>query len=162
VNEQQEATLLANVKSLTDHMTMVDEVFKKARLGVNMVLAFQCGHSGLYYPANYVKDWGREYGTGLGPNPVSECLDTDYEIAVPRITPEIRSIDQIMHPVGNCCAQMDYDLVEEAAYMANRAVLAKDDPFMEERADIIRGKQMKNPKSRLPLAMTAWTQARRG
>jgi len=156
MNEQQERELLENVKSLTDHMKMVDEVFKQLRVGRNMVLAFQCGHSGLYLPGDYVKNWGRGYGIGLGPTPVSEVLDTDYMTAPPAITPEIQDISQIMHPVGNSLAQVDYMLVDQDAFEENSAVLHKDDPHMRLRARIVRDKQLQNPRGRLRIMQMNW------
>jgi len=161
VNKETEEALLANVKSLTDRMDLVDEVFKQLRVGRTMVLAFQCGHSGLYLPGDFVKNWGRGYGIGLGPNPVSEVLDTDYFTDPPAITGEIRSLEQIMHPVGNCLSQVDYMLVEEAVYEQNKAVLAVEDPYMTKRAAIIRAKQVDNPKSKLRNMAVAWDRAGR-
>lgn len=161
MNKEQEQELLENVKSLTDRMTMVDEVFKQLRVGRNMVLVFQCGHSGLYLPGDFVKNWGRGYGIGLGPHPVSEVLDTDYYTDPPAITPDIQSLEQIMHPVGNTFAQVDYMLVDEAIAADNMAVLAVADPYMRKRMAIIRGKQLQNPKSRLRNMAVAWERAGR-
>jgi len=149
VTEEQEIRLLQDVKSVTDHMKMVDEVFKQARLGINMVMVFQCGHSGLYYPGDFVREWGRLYGIGLGPHPVSECLNSDYYTNPPRITEDLRSIEQIMHPMEVTCAQVDYDLVDEGAFKSNRLVLAKDDPRCFERAMILRKNQLANPLGQL-------------
>lgn len=167
MTEEQERELLLNVKSLTDHMTMVDEVFKSAKLGREMVLAFQCGHSGMYFPGDYVRQWGREYGIGLGPHPVSETLDTDYYTPPARITPDVRSIEQIMHPVGVTCAQVDYTLVAKDAYDLNLLIPANNDPYMVERAKIIRAKQLVNPLSQLrhfegkSLTEARWLQERK-
>lgn len=159
MKQEEIQTLLDNVKSLTDRMTMVDEVFKQLRVGRKMVLAFQCGHSGLYLPGDYVKNWGRGYGIGLGPNPVSEVLDTDYFTAPPTITVETESFDAVMHPVGPSFAQVDYMLVDEDAFNANTAVLDKEDPKMRRRATIVRGKQLRNPRSKLRTLAMAWDQA---
>lgn len=158
---EQEQQLLENVKSLTDHMTMVDEVFKQLKVGREMTLAFQCGHSGLYLPPDYVKEWGRDYGVGLGPHPVSEVLDSDYHTPPAKITHDIESFDQIMHPVGNTFAQVDYMLVEVNAYEQGLAILVRDDAKMKRRASIIRAKQMVNKKSKLPILAVAWRQAGR-
>lgn len=160
LTEQKEIELLENVKSLTDHMHLVDEVFKQMRVGRNMVLAFQCGHSGLYLPGDYVKNWGRGYGIGLGPNPVSEVLDSDYHTKPAPISDDMDSIDQIMHPVGNSFAQVDYMLVEEEALLLNSAILAKDDGGMRKRIPILRKNQMKNPLSKIAIARAMWTQAK--
>jgi len=151
-----------NLKSVTDHKKLVDEVFKAMKVGKSMVLAFQCGHSGLYLPADYVKNWGRGYGLGLGPHPVSEVLDTDYHTNPPAITPETESLDQIMHPVGTSFAQVDYMLVDEAVFKAEAAVLVQDDPHMRKRARIVRNKQMINPRSKLANMAALWTMTRKG
>jgi len=158
MNKEEEAALLANVKSITDRLDIVDKVFKQLKVGQKMVLAFQCGHSGLYFPADYVKEWGRLYGIGLGPHPVSEVLDSDYHTDPPDITRETRSLDQIMHPIGNCFAQVDHMLVEEGAYKDNLAVLDKDDPFMDARAAICRAKQDIHPKSKRRVMRVLWEQ----
>lgn len=162
MNQEKEKELLDNVKSLTDRMTLVDEVFKQLKVGRKMVLAFQCGHSGLYLPGDFVKNWGRGYGIGLGPHPVSEVLDTDYHTAPPAITPETESLDQIMHPVGTSFAQVDYMLVDEAVFNSEAAVLVRDDPHMRKRASIVRNKQMINPRSKLPNMAALWTMTRKG
>lgn len=156
MTEAQEIALIENVKSLTDHMTMVDAIIKANKLSRETVLAFQCGHTGLYFPADYVKSWGRTYGIGLGPHPVSESLDTDYFTDPPAITEQTRSLDQIMHPVGNSFAQVDYMLVGLDDYNDCRLILAKEDPYMEHRAKIVREKQLVNPKSKLRIMQVAW------
>lgn len=148
--------LILNVKSLTDRMTMVDAVLKANKLSQETVLAFQCSHSGLYYPADYVRLWGRLYGIGLGPSPVSESLDSLYYTEPPPITEAIRSIEQIMHPVGNSFAQLDYMLVSADDYNDCRLVCAHDDPHMEIRARILRDKQLSNPLSKLRIMQVAW------
>jgi len=37
--------------------------------------AFQCSHSGLLYPEDYIKEWGTKYGRGMGPvaGRVADC-----------------------------------------------------------------------------------------
>lgn len=161
MSPEQELDLLENVKSLTDHMTMVDQVFAQLKVGKKMVLAFQCGHSGLYLPGDYVKNWGRGYGIGLGPNPVSEVLDTDYYTDPPAISNDTQSFDQIMHPVGNSFAQVDYMLVDEEAFNKGQAILARDDGFMRTRVKIVREKQLENPRSKLRNMAVAWERAGR-
>lgn len=157
----EEQALIENVKSLTDHMKMVDEVFKAARMGRVMTLAFSCGHSGLLYPGNYVKDWGKKFGIGLGPHPVSEVLDSEYDVDPPTITNATRNLSQIMHPMRVCCAQVDYDLVDVEALRENAAILDSEDPYMEERSKILRMNQLNNPRGRLQLMEVAWRQAGR-
>lgn len=146
--EELESQLL----SVTDQVGRLMD--KMSRTG--FVPAFQCGHSGLYLPGDYLKNWGRLYGIGLGPNPVSEVLDTDYDIAPPDITPEIRRIEQIMHPVGPCMTQVDFLLVDPEEFKASRAVLAHEDEQMEERARIVRARQLINPRGRLRVMQAKW------
>jgi len=162
LDEERLNALEENLKSVTDHTKLVDDVFKAMKVGRSMVLAFQCGHSGLYMPADYVKNWGRGYGIGHGPHPVSEVLDTDYHTAPPAITPETESLDQIMHPVGTTFAQVDYMLVDEAVFNSEAAVLVRDDPHMRKRSSIVRNKQMINPRSKLPNMAALWNMTRKG
>lgn len=159
MTEQQEITLLANVKSLTDRLTMVDTILRAQRMGQNMALVFRCGHSGLYYDGSYVRQWGKDFGIGLGPSPVSEALNSDYDTPLPRLDGSIKRIEQIAFGVGNCCAQMDaqladLDLIEEDGLWA---VPAEEDPDMEARMLIIRPKQLANPRGTGLLSLqTEW------
>lgn len=159
--EQQEAELLSNVKSITDRLNLVDEIFKAHKMGREVTLAFQCGHSGLYLPPDYVKNWGKLYGIGLGPSPCSEVLDSEYDVDPPAITPDIESIEQIMHPLRTTFAQVDYMTVALDEYAAQQAILVKDDPKMKARARIVRSKQLANSRGKLRLMHTAWLQAER-
>ena len=164
---EQETKLLADVKSVTDRMTMVDKVFKAARLGVNLRPVFQCGASGLYYPGDYVRNWGKPYGIGLGPHPVSESLQSEYDVDPPAITPQIRSLDQIMHPLRASCAQMDLLLIDIDDKADGFAVVAVEDLDCVRRAAIIIIKQRANPLSRLSkgdvsVAEAAWKKQRLG
>jgi hypothetical protein len=106
------------------------------------VKAFRCSHSGLYYPADYCKEWGRKYGVGLGSVPVSECLDTQY------LFPAAKGQDgSMMHPVGVTRAQVDFCEVDEDIYNKNQATLHNDDLTYAKRAEIIKTKQSQNVKS---------------
>jgi hypothetical protein len=110
---------------------------------MGMVKAFRCSHSGLYYPADYVKEWGRKYGIGLGEKPVSECHDTQY------LNPAVRGNDgKEMHPTGVTGAQVDFCHVDETEYNANRAIIDLDDPNFLQRAEILKSKQSINRKSK--------------
>ena len=160
MTEEAERALVEAVKAITDRLNIVDEVFRQARLGVDMRLVFMCGASGLYYPQDYAKEWGRLYGIGLGPDVCSESLQSLYEVAPPAITPEIRRIEQIMHPVAVCKAQMDAVLVDARALEGRTAVLDSEDRQMEARATIVRNKQLANPRGRLRNMVAAWEGAR--
>jgi len=167
LTEAQEQKLLADVRSVTDRMDAMDLIVKAARLGEEMITVFQCGHSGMFFPGDYVRNWGKFYGIGLGPHPVSECLDSEYDTPIPRITPDIRSIEQIMHPLTITFAQVDFDVVPVSLFEENALILAKDDPHLVERATLIRKKQLANPRSQLTkfkgmsLSEVMWTQERK-
>lgn len=109
-----------------------------------LVPAFRCSHSGKYYPGDYAKNWGRKYGIGLGPIPVSECLDTQDHMAAVESADDPASL---MKPVGNTLAQVDFCLVPESEYNDNRLILAADDPRMVLRKRIVWENQAKkNPR----------------
>lgn len=144
----------AALKATTDQVGgLMDQVTQKG-----FIPAFVCNHSGLLLPFDYVKEWGRKYGSGLGPHPVSEVLDTNYDTEPPRITPSIRSLEQIMHPVGPSFAQVDRVMVHPSVFAATKAVLHRDDKQMETRAKILRAKQLENPRGRLKTMAALWNQ----
>lgn len=149
MSPEQEQALLDNVKSITDRLNMVDQVFAAARLGVDMVLVFECGDSGLFFPADYVRNWGRDWGDGLGPVVCSETLQTDYYTAPPEPDRNTRSLDQIMHPLYHSRAPIDAHLVERGMAEANMAIPMKDDENIVKRAPILYQKQLKNPLSKI-------------
>lgn len=143
----------ASIQSIEEALTAITDQFGSLMdlvLQKGFIPVFRCCHSGLLLPGDYVKQWGRLYGIGYGPNPISEVLDTDYEGKLPEITPEIQSIDQIMHPVGVCGSQVDFLMVNPTPEL-NYAILEKDDPKMKSRSAIIREKQLVNPRGRLKL-----------
>jgi len=160
VNTAALEALEEDLKAVTDHLTSLDKIFAKAKLGIDMELVFQCGESGLYYPQDYIKQWGRLYGIGLGPHPVSESLQSEYEVAPPDIR-GLKSIHQIMHPMRVSCAQMDMMEVASSAVKENSAVLDMDDRDYEIRAQILRNKQLDNPLGRVKMYEVAWVQAGR-
>jgi hypothetical protein len=101
------------------------------------VLAFRCARTGMLFPPDYVENWGKRYGIGLGPVPVSECLTNRYDLPIA----EAKDGKQTMHPVGVCRSQVDCVDVPEEDYEAHKAVLAVDDPDMDARAQIMRDRQ---------------------
>lgn len=149
MTEEQEINLLRDVKAITDHMKYVDRVFDAARLGEDMILVFQCNESGLYYPSDYVRNWGAPWGDGLGPDVCSESLQSEYDVMPPDISRDIISLDQVMHPLKVSKAQVDAHLVARSIAEANMAVFDHEDFRMRLRAPILRAKQMQNPKGRL-------------
>lgn len=162
-NEELEQDILA----VTSRLTYLDQIIKARGLGLEMEPVFRCGASGLYYPSDYVKNWGILYGIGLGPDVCSESLQTEYGSNPPEITPDTRSIEEIMHPVVSSKAQMDWDLVTvsdsanpEHRY-ANFAILEQKDRHCHQRAKILRAKQLKNPRGKLALAQIVWERMHR-
>lgn len=138
--------LEAAIKACTSRLDMLDQVIKSAKMGAPVTIAFKCNHSGLYYPADYVKEWGKLYGHGLGPDPVSEMLDSDYDTPPPRPDDRTMDITTIMHPLRVTRVQVDLVTVPQDEYDENRAVIAIDDPRIITRAKICRAKQLDNPK----------------
>jgi len=103
-----------------------------------LVQAFRCSHSGLYFPGDYVKQWGRKYGIGLGSQPVSEILNTQDHMEISR---NLDRPNLSMKPMEVTKAQIDYVEIEQADYDANKAVIALDDPDYAIRSQIVRQKQ---------------------
>ena len=136
------------VMAFTSRLDKIDGVLKKRGLGANMIPVFRCGASGLYFPHDYVKEWGKKYGIGLGPHPVSETLQTEYEIP-PTVTKETQSVEEIMHPLLVCQCQVDWDLVDESEAETKWAIPAEGDQKMLKRVPILRAKQLANPRGKL-------------
>jgi len=114
-----------------------------------MVTLFRCAGSGLFFPADYVQQWGRKYGLGLGPRVVSEVMETAWQrpCAIPK---NLRTPDQVMYPMGNACANVDaVTMSESEAKNVEMAILMKDDPFYVKIAKKVRDKQLKNTNGRL-------------
>lgn len=90
--------------------------------------AFQCSHSGLLYPEDYIKKWGTKYGRGMGPEPVSMVYDTCYGVnpSIPGDTRSRRGNASIMHPVKMCRAQIDLVEVNPEEFEARKALLPGD------------------------------------
>jgi len=100
--------------------------------------AFRCARTGVMYPADYVEQWGRSYGIGLGPTPVSEALVNDYD------KPVVTSVDgQSMHPLSVCAAQIDCVDVPEMEYNEKKGILHIHDIGYQRRAKLMIEKQTK-------------------
>jgi hypothetical protein len=109
------------------------------------VIAFQCAHSGLYFAADYFREWGRKYGRGCGPHPFSIVWDSDYHTP-PAEGKGVDTPEQVMHPVRNCEAQLDRVEVTEQEFKAKAALHDGNDPTGTKRAAIMRKKQLANPR----------------
>lgn len=100
------------------------------------MIVYRCSRTGLYFPANYIEEWGKTYGVGLGPVPVSEALVNDYHL------PVVEQGIMPMHPVGYCGAAIHAIDVSQEEYDAHVAVLQIDDANMALRAQIMRDRQL--------------------
>lgn len=116
--------------------------------------AYQCASTGLYYPEDYFEQWGRKYGHGLGPNPVSEAWESMYEQAPSPAPRDLQSADQIGHGIRVCCAPMFPVEISAEEYKSGKAILQAEDPTGRARWNIVRAIQDKNPRSKRALALT--------
>lgn len=142
--------LESEVRAVTDSNREIDRVIKAAKLGAPVKVAFRCSHSGLFFPSDYAKEWGRKYGIGLGSQVVSESLDSDYSTQPqgPN-TIRVRNVLQLMHPVQTSQAQVDFVVVPEAEADEKSLIPAHEDADMGRRVAILFAKQMNNPASQL-------------
>jgi hypothetical protein len=101
--------------------------------------AFRCARTRLYYPEDYVEQWGRRYNNsaGLGPVPVSEALVNRYDLSISG-----KNAESTMHPLEVCRAQVDLVDISEEEYYANQAIVDIDDPLYTRRAQVMRDKQL--------------------
>lgn len=118
------------------------------------MLAYRCSSTGLLYPADYIEMWGRKYGIGLGPVPVSEAWESNYEMPVSQAPRDIQNGNQIGHSIRACGAPVFPVEVSESEYEAGKAVLQSEDPNGRKRWDIVRKIQDTNHRSRRALALT--------
>lgn len=103
---------------------------------------FRCSRTGVLFPPDYVENWGKKYGIGLGATPISEALINCYESG---IGSNPRDPLMSMFPVAVCRAQVDLvDLTDEQVKGETIAVIALDDPDMNERAELMRTRQRAN------------------
>lgn len=141
-HEELEAYVTSVVGS---RLNKIDAIIASEKLGRPKVLAFRCAHSEMYFPADYHKEWGITTGIGMGPDVLSESLDSNYHIAPPDIR-QVKRESDIMHPVGYSFAQLDLVLVDEQEFEDNSLILHRDDQDMRIRAGIMRSIQMRSEK----------------
>jgi len=138
---------IKNIKDVADS----DKLAGDLETGKKVTL-FRCAGTGLFFPSDYLENWGIKYGFSLGRDPVSECLETMWSVGV--VMPkDFKSEEQLMYPVRQGNHQVDAFVMTKAAAdnikrTGQMAILGIDDPFMIKRAKIIRNKQLKN-KNRL-------------
>jgi hypothetical protein len=111
------------------------------------VKAYRCSHSGLYFPEEYVKQWGRVYGKGLGKHPVSTVYDS--KDIRPFVDPLKHPSNLRLKPVGVTRAQLDFVMVDEAEFNANRAIIPDTPENKLAIAKIMADKQMKKHRANL-------------
>ena len=100
------------------------------------VKAFQCMRTGLYFPADYVEQWGKKYGRGMGKVPVSEALVNNYD----RPIAENKS-GRLNHSISVCKAPVQMVEITKSEYEAKKAILHIDDPRYDKRGPIMRERQ---------------------
>jgi len=98
--------------------------------------ALRCSRTGILFPDDYVENWGKKYGIGLGPVPVSEALVNLYDGHEASGQGEKKSF-----PVGVCRAPLSFITVSEATFKENAAIIASDDINMNARAEVMRSRQ---------------------
>lgn len=140
-------SLKAQLKTVTDRVDKLDPLIQGKQH-----MYFICLHSGLYLPGDYVKEWGRKYGIGLGGDARSECLDSEYNTR-PALT-GIRTLQDIMHPCKVSGAPLDVIFLSRPAPKAMLLITAREDRDGRKRGILMREKQLKNPNNRIA-ALTA-------
>jgi hypothetical protein len=105
-----------------------------------MARYFRCSRTGVLFPPDYVEQWGRKYGIGLGSTPISEALVNCYESG---IGANPRDPMLSMFPVAVCRAQVDLVDIEDVT-AETMAVIALEDQDMVRRSEIMRGRQRDN------------------
>jgi len=113
------------------------------------VKCYRCEHSGLLLPPDYKDNWGKYYGIGLGPIPVSECLNTRYgkmPVMGERVHYKAPN-SEFMYAVFSTKAGIEEAQVSQEEFddPSRRMVLQYEDPDMRIRLGIIRAKQQKHP-----------------
>lgn len=151
--------LEASVRVVTDSNKSIDAVLKAAKIGAPTVIAFRCSHSRMFYPHDFAKQWGRDYGIGLGASPVSESLDSMYGISASE-TQYATKLEHFMHPVQTSCAQVDFVVVPEEEYSAALLIPQQQDLDMVLRSRIIFEKQMNSENGRLRMLVANYNSLR--
>jgi len=117
-----------------------------------MSKAFRCSRTGLLFPPDYMEEWGKKYGIGLGPVPISEALVNDYH------RDPVGSTDTGMHGLSVCRSQVDLVDVSEEELITNSAILDIDDIGYRHRGPLMRAKQLKKSalmRDRYPSSIAA-------
>lgn len=135
-------SLESSLKTVTDRIDMLDPLVQGKQH-----MYFMCLHSQKLFPHDYIKEWGKKYGIGLGGDPRSECLDSDYNVR-PSLE-GIRTIEDIMHPCKISGAPLDVVFLAAPAPESMRLITAREDRDGRKRGILLRKKQLKNPLNRI-------------
>ena len=100
-----------------------------------MIKVFRCARTGMYYPLDYIEQWGHKYGQGLGPEPVSEALYNRYEFGLVG-----KDITKKTYPVGIARSQLDFVVIDEEEYAEHFPIYQIDDRDYGLRAPLMRAK----------------------
>lgn len=110
---------------------------------------YKCSHSGLLLPPDYVREWGKKYGHGLGAKPVSECLNTVDVVPHTKGIRYNQPASEWMLPVEQTCAPIEVTEVPydtwDAVPPEKKMILSWDDPDRARALEIVRKKQEGNP-----------------
>lgn len=99
---------------------------------------FRCSRTGVLFPPDYIEEWGRRYGIGLGSMPVSEALVNCYESPIGNCKDPLHT----MYPVAVCRSQVDLvDIPDKDPQLEKKAILAIDDLDMVLRSEVMRQRQ---------------------
>ena len=140
----------ANLKAITDRLDHLDPLVTGKEF-----LFFRCSHSGKFFPGDYVKEWGRRYGVGIGGEVRSEALDTMYEVD-PMLHKSLRSIKQIMHPCKVSGAPVIPVFLAKIPARKDLLIPEFEDKYGDARAEILLSYQMKNKRSKIRLYQTMY------
>lgn len=140
------AQLETALKTVTDRVDKLDPLIQGKEH-----LYFRCLHSHKLFPFDYVAEWGRKYGIGIGGDVRSECFDTEYNI-MPSLE-KIKKVEQIMHPMKVSGAPIDAVFLSRPAPKSMLLIPAHLDPDAEERGLLVRAKQLQNPNNRIQVLL---------
>lgn len=145
--EQKVEEILSSLRTVTDRIDMLDPLIEGKQ---NMY--FVCLHSGMYFPADYIKMWGKKYGIGLGGEARSECLDTEYNVR-PALE-GIKTIEDIMHPCKVSGAPLDVVFTSKPVPKSRLLITSYHDRRGELRGPLMRKKQLRNPLNQIAALTT--------
>jgi len=103
-----------------------------------MPKVIRCNKCGLCYPEDYIQEFGRKYGRGLGKTAVCEGLSSNYHRPIMPRGQLATSVEQLMHPLSICRGTVGMATVTAEELKENTPILAVGDKGMKLRAPIMR------------------------